>query len=115
MEAEDAETLAVKKSDLVIEMEASLPAIEARSASGDLDGSIETLFTLEKKCRMVRPFAALPISPPASPTSMFPYPAVLLSLARFLSPFRRPAMRLRLPALQWRWFGAAGPHVRTSC
>jgi hypothetical protein len=46
--------VAVKKSELSTEMDTAAPAQEARAAAGDVDGAIEALFALEKRCRMVR-------------------------------------------------------------
>ena len=52
-EGDAAAEVVIKKSDLCTEMEAAAPALEARAA-GVLDGAVEALFALEKRCRMVR-------------------------------------------------------------
>jgi len=54
MEGEAEEVVVLKKSELLVEMEAAVPVQEARAAGGDLDGAIEALLLLEKRCRMVR-------------------------------------------------------------
>ena len=60
----EAPDVVVKKSDLSTEMDTAAPALEARAAAGDLDGAIEALFLLEKRCRMVRATPPAPTHPP---------------------------------------------------
>jgi hypothetical protein len=55
---EESDAIAVKKSELSTQMDTEAPALEARASSGDLDGAVDALFLLEKKCRMVRAFSA---------------------------------------------------------
>ena len=45
----------VKKSELMVEMEGSVPALISKaSEGGDAQGTLDALLALEKKCRMVR-------------------------------------------------------------
>ena len=54
----------VKKTDLMMEMEACVPTLLAQAAGGDFQGSLDELLGHEKKCRMVRtPFSLLKKSP----------------------------------------------------